>query len=42
LPYLNRYFFRMTGRIYLGPMVTCLAFVMVLLTNTVCYLPLSR
>ena len=40
LPYFNRYFFRMTGRIYLGPMVTCLVFIMVLLTNTVCYLPL--
>jgi hypothetical protein len=40
LPYFNRYFFRMTGRIYLGPMVTCLVFVMILLTNTVVYLPL--
>lgn len=40
LPYFNRYFFRMTGRIYLGPMITCLIFIMILLTNTVCYLPL--
>ena len=40
LPYYNRYFFRMTGRIYLGPMVTCLIFVMILLSNTVCYIPL--
>jgi hypothetical protein len=40
LPYFNRYFFRMTGRIYLGPMVTCLVFVMILITNTVIYLPL--
>ena len=40
LPYFNRYFFRMTGRIYLGPMVTCLIFVMILITNTVIYLPL--
>ena len=40
LPYFNRYFFRMTGRIYLGPLVTCLVFVMVLITNTVIYLPL--
>jgi hypothetical protein len=40
LPYFNRYFFRMTGRIYLGPMVTCLIFIMILLTNTVVYLPL--
>ncbi|MGB5629644.1 MAG: prolyl oligopeptidase family serine peptidase [Woeseiaceae bacterium] len=40
LPYLNRYFFRMTGRIYLGPLVTCLIFVMILISNTVIYLPL--
>jgi hypothetical protein len=40
LPYFNRYFFRMTGKIYLGPMVTCLVLIMILLTNTVCYLPL--
>jgi hypothetical protein len=29
-----------TGRIYLGPMVTCLIFIMVLISNTVFYLPL--
>jgi len=40
LPYFNRYFFRLTGRPYLGPMTTCLIFVMILLSNTVCYLPL--
>jgi hypothetical protein len=40
LPYLNRYFFRMTGRPYLGALTTCLIFVMILLSNTVCYLPL--
>ena len=40
LPYFNRYFFRMTGRIYLGAFTTCLVFIMILLTNTVCYLPL--
>jgi hypothetical protein len=40
LPYFNRYFFRMTGRVYLGPLTTCLIFVMILLSNTVCYLPL--
>ena len=40
LPYFNRFFFRLTGRIYLGPMVTCLVFIMILLTNTVVYLPL--
>lgn len=41
LPYFNRYFFKMTGRIYLGPMVTSLIFIMILVTNTVCYLPLN-
>jgi hypothetical protein len=40
LPLFNRWFFRATGRIYLGPMVTCLVFVMMLITNTVIYLPL--
>jgi hypothetical protein len=40
LPYFNRYFFRMTGRIYLGALTTCLVFVLILLSNTVCYLPL--
>lgn len=40
LPYFQRYFFQMTGRIYLGPMTMCLIFVMILLSNTVCYLPL--
>ena len=41
LPYFNRWFFRLTGRVYLGPMVTCLIFIMMLLTGTVCYIPLS-
>jgi len=40
LPYLNRYFFKMTGRIYLGPMTTGLIFIMILISNTVIYLPL--
>ncbi len=40
LPYFNRYFFRMTGRVYLGPLTASLIFVMILLSNTVCYLPL--
>jgi hypothetical protein len=40
LPFFHRYFFRMTGRIYLGPMAMCLIFIMILLSNTVCYLPL--
>jgi hypothetical protein len=40
LPYFNRWFFRLTGRVYLGPMVTCLIFIMMMLTSTVCYIPL--
>ena len=40
LPYFNRIFFRMTGRVYLGPLITCLIFIMILSTNTVIYLPI--
>lgn len=40
LPYFQRYFFQMTGRIYLGPMTMCLIFATILLSNTVCYIPL--
>ncbi|MEM7307849.1 MAG: alpha/beta hydrolase [Planctomycetota bacterium] len=40
LPYFQRFFFRLTGRIWLGAMTTCLVFVMILLSNTVCYIPL--
>ena len=40
LPFFNRYFFNMTGRIYLGPMTTGLIFIMILISNTVIYLPL--
>ncbi len=39
LPYYHRFFFRLTGRIYLGPLTTCLIFVTILLSNTVCYVP---
>ena len=41
LPYFNRIFFRMTGRVYFGPLVTCLVFIMILSTNTVVYLPIK-
>ena len=41
LPYFNRIFFEMTGRVYLGPIVTCLIFIMILSTNTVVYLPIK-
>ena len=40
LPLFHRAFFRMTGRIWLGPMAMCLVFVTILLSNTVCYFPL--
>jgi hypothetical protein len=40
LPSFNRCFFRQIGRIYLGPMTTRLIFIILLLSNTVCYLPL--
>ena len=39
LPYFNRFFFRLTGRIYLGPITMCLIFITILLSNTVCYTP---
>jgi hypothetical protein len=39
LPYFNRFFFRLTGRIYLGPLTMVLIFISLLLSNTVCYLP---
>ncbi len=39
LPYFHRYFYLMTGRTLVGPMITCLIFIMILLSNTVCYLP---
>lgn len=41
LPYFNRAFFRVTGKVYLGAMVTCLVFILMMLTNNVCYIPLS-
>jgi len=41
LPCFNRCFFRITGRVYLGPMVTCLIFIMMMLTGNVCYIPLK-
>ena len=40
LPYFNRIFFQITGRVYLGPIITCLIFIMILSTNTVIYLPI--
>jgi len=39
LPFFNRACFNLTGRVYLGPMATCAIFIMMLVANTVCYLP---
>lgn len=39
LPYFNRYFFLITGRIYLGPFTMVLIFITIIISNTVCYLP---
>lgn len=41
LPYFHRAFFRLTGKVWLGPMITCLVFILMMLTNNVCYLPLK-
>ena len=40
LPIYHRYFFNLTGSVYLGPMTMVLIFIMILLSNTVCYFPL--
>ena len=39
LPWFHRRFFLMTGRIHTGPLVMCPLFIMMLVANTVCYLP---
>lgn len=39
LPIFNRAFFRLTGHIYLGPLTTCAIFILMLVANTVCYVP---
>ena len=41
LPYFHRAFFQITGKVWLGPMVTCLIFIIMMLTNNVCYIPLN-
>ena len=40
LPFFQRMFFKMTGKVYLGPITMSLIFIMILLSNTVCYYPL--
>ena len=41
LPYFNRAFYQLTGRVYLGPLIMCPVFIMMAITSSVCYLPLS-
>ncbi len=41
LPIFNRIFFRMTGKVYLGALITCLVFILMMLTSNVCYIPLK-
>jgi len=40
LPFYHRFFFRLTGSIYLGPLTMCLIFITILISSTVCYVPL--
>ena len=40
LPFFQRAFFNLTGKIYLGPLVMCLIFIMILMSNTVSYFPI--
>jgi len=41
LPIFNRAFFRLTGTVYLGALITCLIFILMMLTSNVCYIPLG-
>lgn len=40
LPLYNRFFFNKTGKVYLGPLVTCMIFIMMTTLNTVVYYPI--
>ena len=41
LPWLHRIFFNLSGQTWLGPLITCPLFVMMMLTSNVCYIPLK-
>jgi len=41
LPYFHRALFRLTGSVWPGSMITCLIFILMMLTNNVCYIPLK-
>ena len=40
LPLFQQYFFKLTGRVYLGPLTMSIIFVIMLLSNSVYYYPL--
>lgn len=40
MPFFNRWFYKVSGNTYLGPMVICLIFVIMSLNNSVAYIPL--
>jgi len=40
LPIFNRFFFNRTGQVYAGAMIACFIFIMMTITNSVCYFPL--
>ena len=41
LPWLHRIFFELSGQTWLGPLITCPLFVIMMLTSNVCYIPLK-
>lgn len=41
LPYFQRAIFNLTGSVWPGAMITCFVFIMMMLTNNVCYIPLK-
>jgi hypothetical protein len=40
LPLFNRWFFKISGRAYIGPFITCVIFILMMLANSVAYIPL--
>jgi hypothetical protein len=40
LPIFNYKFFELSGQVYLGPITMSMILIMILLSNTVCYIPL--
>jgi hypothetical protein len=40
MPFFNRWFYKVSGNTYLGPLIICFIFVMMALNNSVAYIPL--